>query len=112
MGGKKKPTLSQAEKAQMREATREEGKKEAKTKTPAKVEKKLPSVIIPNPRDEKIIKEIQKMKVLTPYTIASRFNLRLSVAKDFLEELCRQGVITLVSAGRHLKIYKPAATAA
>lgn len=109
MGGKKKPTLSQAEKAQMREAQREQGAKEAKPKTSVKVEKKPTSVVMPNPRDEKIIKEIQKMKVITPYTVASKFNLRLSVAKDFLEELHKQGVITFVSSGRHIKIYKPTA---
>lgn len=109
MGGKKKPTLSQAEKARLREELKEEGAKETKTKAPVKVEKKPASVIMPNPRDEKIIKEVQKMRVLTPYTVASKFNLRLSVAKDLLEELHKQGVITFVSSGRHLKIYKPAA---
>lgn len=109
MGGKKKPTISQALKAQMREAAKEEGAKETKAKAPAKVEKKPASVIMPNPWDEKVIKEIQKMKVLTPYTVASRFNLRLSIAKDLLDELHKQGKITLVSTGRHLKIYKPAA---
>ncbi|MEM1606662.1 MAG: hypothetical protein QXW55_04040 [Candidatus Bathyarchaeia archaeon] len=107
MGGKKKLTLSQAEKALMREAQKKEGKKETKTKETARVEKKVASVIPPNLKDDKIIKEIQRMKVLTPYVIASRFNLRLSVAKDFLEELCRQGVITYVSGGKYIKIYKP-----
>lgn len=110
MGGKKKPTISQAVKAQIREALKEEGgAKEAKAKAPAKAEKKPAGVIMPNPWDDKIAKEIQKMKVLTPYTVASRFNLRLSIAKDLLEELHKQGKITLVSTGRHLKIYKPAA---
>ncbi|MEM2272633.1 MAG: 30S ribosomal protein S25e [Candidatus Bathyarchaeia archaeon] len=109
MGGKKKPTISQAARAQMKEAAEEGEIKETKIKAPAKAEKKPASVIMPNPRDDKIIKEIQKMRVLTPYTVASRFNLRLSVAKDFLEELHKQGVITFVSSGRHLKIYKPAA---
>jgi small subunit ribosomal protein S25e len=107
MGGKKKPTLSQAVKAQMREAQKKEGKKETKPKE-ARVEKKTAGVIPPNPRDEKIIKEIQRMKVLTPYTVASRFNIRLSVAKDFLEELCRRGIVTHISNGVNVKIYKPA----
>jgi len=48
------------------------------------------------------------MKVLTPYLIASRFNLRLSVAKDFLEELHQRGLVEYVSGGRNIKIYKPA----
>lgn len=108
MGGKKKLTLSQAEKALMREAQKKEGKKETKPKETARVEKKVAGVIPPNPRDEKVIKEIQKMKVITPYTIASRFNLRLSIAKDFLEDLCKQGLINHVSSGKHVKIYRPA----
>ncbi|MEM1997218.1 MAG: hypothetical protein QW702_04110 [Candidatus Bathyarchaeia archaeon] len=108
MGGKKRLTLSQAEKALAREAQKKEGKKETKTKEPARVEKKVASVIPPSLKDDKIIKEIQRMKALTPYSVASRFNLRLSVAKDFLEELHRQGVITYVSGGRYIKIYKPA----
>ncbi|MBS7606584.1 30S ribosomal protein S25e [Candidatus Bathyarchaeota archaeon] len=107
MGGKKKLTLSQAEKALMREAQKKEGKKETKTKEPARVEKKIAGIIPPDLKDDKVLREIQRMKVLTPYTVASRFNLRLSVAKDFLEELQRQGLIEHVSSGRHIKIYKP-----
>jgi small subunit ribosomal protein S25e len=106
MGGKKKLTISQAEKAQLREAQKEEGKK-SKTSQTSRTEKKIAGVIPPNPKDEKIIKEIQKMKVLTPYIIASRFNLRLSVARDFLEDLCKYGVIARVSSGVNTEIYKP-----
>jgi len=91
----------------MREAQKKEGKKETKPKE-IRVEKKIASVIPPNPRDEKIIREIQKMKVLTPYAVASRFNVRLSTAKDFLEELCRRGVVTHISNGVNVKVYKPA----
>ena len=108
MGGKKKPTLTQLARQLARQA-----QKEAKR---AKREKKVTSgetktaavrVIPPDPRDQNVIKQLQSMKVITPYTVASRFNILLSVAKDFLEELHRQGVITYVSGGRSLKIYKP-----
>ncbi|NIW11392.1 MAG: hypothetical protein GWN33_13195 [Gammaproteobacteria bacterium] len=47
------------------------------------------------------------MKTLTPFAVASRFNLRLSVAKDLLEELEHKGVIQFVSRSRNLKIYMP-----
>jgi len=40
--------------------------------------------------DNRIRKELQSMRVLTPYTVASRFN-----------------IITYVSGGRNIKIYKP-----
>jgi len=108
MGGRKRLTLSQAEKAYLRETQRQEGKKGFKVKEPTRVEKKVAGITPPNPKDEGVIGEIRRMKVLTPYILASRFNLRLSVAKDFLEELCRQGVITHVSSSKYVKIYKPA----
>ncbi|MCD6465306.1 hypothetical protein J7L27_02935 [Candidatus Bathyarchaeota archaeon] len=106
MGGKKKPTISQAEKALLRESQKQEGRK-GRIKEMSRVEKKVSGVIPPNPKDENIIKEIRRMRFLTPYLLASRYNLRISVAKDFLEELHRQGVITQVSSSRYVKIYRP-----
>jgi ribosomal protein S25 len=47
------------------------------------------------------------MKALTPYTVATRFDLRLSVAKDFLEDLERRGIVEYVSGSKNLKVYKP-----
>lgn len=105
MGGKKKLSLSQADKAQRRAMKEEEARKSKAEQ--ARAEKKPAGVIPPNPRDGKVINEIRKMKVLTPYIIASRFNIRLSVAKDFLRELCRQGVISHVSSGVNTEIYTP-----
>lgn len=101
-GGKKKPTLSQMAKAQLREES-----KAAKRAGPPSQEKKTLRILAPDFNDKGVLKEIEKMKVLTPYSVASRFNVRLSIAKDFLEELQRQGIITLVSRGRNVKIYKP-----
>ena len=50
---------------------------------------------------------MKTMKVLTPYTVASRFNLRLSVARDVLKDLERRNIVEYVSGGKNLKIYKP-----
>jgi len=106
-GGKKKPTLTQLAKAQRtREAKR--GKTGKERRSLSTRESKAMRIIPPDPRDKKVISQLQSMKVITPYTVASRFNLLLSVAKDFLEELHRQGIITYVSGGRNLRIYKPA----
>ena len=69
-------------------------------------EKKAPGIISPDLKSDKTIGEIKKMKVITPYTIASRFNLRLSVARDVLDELAQRGVIEYVSGSKYLKIYK------
>jgi ribosomal protein S25 len=46
------------------------------------------------------------MKVLTPYAVASRFNIRLSLAKAFLKELENRKMVEYVSGGKNLKIYK------
>jgi len=106
-GGKKKPTLTQLAKAQRAQQRETKRAKSAKERRFSAAETKGKRIMPPNPRDKKVIDQLKSMKVITPYTVASRFNLILSVAKDFLEELHRRGVITYVSGGRNLKIYKP-----
>ena len=101
MGGKKKLSLSQMEKLQAR---RERERRAAL----AAREKKSSSIFMPEVNDE-VLNELKKMKVLTPYNVASRFDLRVSVAKDFLEELHKKGLIEFVSKGRKIKVYKVAA---
>jgi small subunit ribosomal protein S25e len=105
MGGKKKLTLKQMERMQEK---KDEAAKKAAAKTGGEApERKAPGIIPPDPKSEKVISELKKMKVLTPYTVATRFNLRLSVAKDLLNELVQRGVIEYVSGSKNLKIYKP-----
>jgi len=106
MGGKKKLTIKQMERTQEKKDQASEKKKGGKSGGLAP-EKKAPGIITPDLRSEKIIGEIKKMKAVTPYAVASRFNLRLSVAKDMLDELAQKGVLEYVSAGKSLKIYKP-----
>lgn len=105
MGGKKKLSLKQMER--MHKKKDEQEKK--KEKTPASAREKKPSGIVPpDPKNEKIIGELKKMRVLTPYTVASRLNIRISAAKDFLEHLEEHGVIQMVSGDHSIKIYKAA----
>lgn len=104
MGGKKKLTLKQTEKIQARKSEKKEAKPSGSS---SRSEKKTAGIVLPNPRSEKMAKEIKKMKALTPFTIASRFNLRLSVAKDLLEELEQRGLIRFMSRSRNVKIYTP-----
>jgi ribosomal protein S25 len=49
------------------------------------------------------------MGVLTPYAVATRFGIRISAAKDFLEQLEANGAVQLVSGSHNIKIYKAAA---
>jgi len=103
MGGKKKLGLKQMERMQVKKDEEEKKKKE---KAGAPKEKKASGIIPPDPKSEKIVGELKKMRVLTPYTVASRFNIRISTAKDFLEQLRENGVIQLVSGNHNIKIYK------
>jgi len=103
MGGKKKLSLKQMERMQVRKDEEERQKKE---KAGAPKEKKPSGIIPPDPKSEKIAGELKKMPVLTPYTVASRFNIRISAAKDFLEQLEENGVVQLVSGNHNIKIYK------
>ena len=107
MGGKKKLSLKQMERMQDRTAPAKK-EKEGKSSGGGAPEKKVAGITPPDIRSEKVLSELKKMKVLTPYTVASRFELRLSVAKDMLEELQQRGVIQFVSGSRNTKIYRHA----
>ena len=103
MGGKKKLGLKQMEKMQEKKDEEEKKKKE---KTGAPREKKPLGIVPPDMKNEKIIGELKKMHVLTPYAVASRLNIRISAAKDFLEQLEENGTIQLVSGSHNIKIYR------
>jgi small subunit ribosomal protein S25e len=105
MGGKKKQTLKQAERSQARRDEEEEKKKKEKEAGPPR-EKRASGIIPPDPGNEKIVGELKKMHVLTPYAVASRFNIRISAAKDFLGQLEENGKVQLVSGSHNIKIYK------
>jgi small subunit ribosomal protein S25e len=103
MGGKKKLNLKQMERMQDKKDEEEKKKKE---KGGAPKEKRASAVIPPDAKNDKIIAELKKMHVLTPYAVATRYNIRISAAKSFLEELKENGTIQVVSGSHNLKIYK------
>lgn len=109
MGGKKKLGIKQMEKQQVK--TDEDKAKDAKKKEKAgpPKERKLVGIMTPDAKDGKVVAEVKKMGVLTPYAISTRYGIRISAAKDFLEQLEANGAIQIVSASHSLKIYKPAA---
>jgi small subunit ribosomal protein S25e len=102
MGGKKKSSIKKMDNTSEKKG--ELQKREKKSSRSAS-EKKIPGIVLPD-LSEKIIGEVKKMKVLTPYTIGSRFNLRLSVARRMLNELAKRGIIEYVSGSKYLRIYK------
>ncbi len=62
-----------------------------------------------NASDPKFLAEVQKMGAITPFSMASQFNLRLSVAKDLLEDLEKKRLVRLVGGNARIRIYQPAA---
>jgi len=101
-GGKKRPTLKQMERMQSRKDQQRKERKSGRSTT----EKKSLGITLPDLQSKKVIGELKAIKALTPYTVASRFDLRLSVAKNFLKELERRRIIEYVSGSKNLKIYK------
>ena len=108
MGGKKKLGIKQMERMQTKK-DEDDAEKKKKEKAGPPREKKTIGVIPPDAKNEKIIGEIKKMNVLTPYAVASRFNIRISAAKEFLGQLEANGAVQLVSGSHNIKIYKPVA---
>jgi len=110
MGGKKKLGLKQMERMQERRDEEDKTKEKKKEKSGLPKERRTIGVVPPDAKNEKIINEVKKMNVLTPYAVASKFNIRISAAKDFLEQLEQIGAVEFVSGNHNIKIYKPVAT--
>lgn len=107
MGGKKKLGLKQMERMQAKRDKESKSKDKKKEKTAPPKERRTIGVIPPDVKNAKIVSEAKKMNVLTPYAVASKFNIRISAAKDFLEQLEQTGEVELVSGNHNIKIYKP-----
>ena len=106
MGGKKKLGLKQMERMQARRDEEDKAKDKKKEKA-APRERRTIGVAPPDVKNERNINDIKKMNVLTPYVVATKFNIRISAAKDFLEQLEQNGAVQLVAGNHNIKIYKP-----
>ncbi len=110
MGGKKKLGLAQMEKQQVGQDEKEKGKEKKTEKAgPPREKRTIIGVVAPDAKNDRNIAEIKKMNVLTPYGVATKFGVRISAAKDFLEQLEKNGCVELVSGSHNIKIYKPVA---
>lgn len=105
MGGKKRLTLKQMEKQSRKQARQ---RRSGSGDSMAPRDKKAAGIVPPDIKDPKVIEEVKRIKVLTPYAVASRFNIRLSTARNFLKQLEEKGVIRFVSRSRNVMIYTPA----
>jgi len=111
MGGKKKLGLKQMERQQGKEdeAKAAKEKKEGKKAAPPEKKRTIINVIPPDAKNDKVVAEVKKMPVLTPYAVSSKFNVRISAAKQFLSQLEQNGAVELVSSSHSIKVYKPCA---
>jgi len=104
MGGRKRPTISQLEK-RARKAERaalREKVKEKKAKQMTKFSSALGPVEL---TPEQVLKEIRNMPCVTPYMLASKFDIKISKAKAILRELEAHGLIKAVDKSRRVSIY-------
>ena len=100
-GGKKKQSLKQMTKPKKsREPKRKEQKADASQSS------KPLGLTMPDIDNKKVMGTLKGMKALTPSTVASRLNIRLSLANAFLKELEKRKMVEYVSGGKNLKIYK------
>ncbi|MEM2122573.1 MAG: hypothetical protein QXE79_02940 [Candidatus Bathyarchaeia archaeon] len=53
-----------------------------------------------------ILKEISKMKAITPFSVASQYDLKISAAKAMLRRMAEKGLIEAVGGGSRIRIYK------
>jgi ribosomal protein S25 len=98
-GGKKRQTLRKMERTQKRTSIPKKGGSSGSAS-----EKHIGGIVPPDA--ENVLSQIRKMRAITPYAVASRLDLRISVAKDLLQQLERKGKIEYVSGSKKLKIYK------
>ena len=101
-GGKKKQSIKQMTKPK---APKEEKHKDRKSGALPAAKKTL-GLTMPDLNNKKVMGELKGLRVLTPSVVASRFNIRLSLAKTFLKELEKRKMVEYVSGGKNLKIYK------
>ena len=68
-------------------------------------EKIIGSVNMPDINSKEVLGSLQAMKAITPTSIATRFNLKISVAKKMLNKLEEQGKVKLAARSSNLKVY-------
>jgi small subunit ribosomal protein S25e len=111
MGGAKKRSLAQAEKQQSIQ-TEKQDKKPATAKPKTVAEKKVGSNDLPNLTENELMAELSKMRAITPYQVASKYSVKLGVAKNLLSKMEQRGYIKMVSRNGNVKIYSALGAAA
>jgi len=105
MGGKTKKSITAMEKQQkLREMKEKKAKEEKKEE---KKEKKISSPLLPLEVVKQLENELNNIKCLTPYVLASKFGLKMGVAKSVLRELESRGILRCAARGSRISVYTP-----
>ena len=70
------------------------------------VEETIKGVDIPNVTMKDLSNELNKMKAITPYSLAMKYSIKLSLAKAWLKLLDHKGTIQNIAGSNSIKIYK------
>lgn len=104
-GGSKKKSIASAERAQSRSGSKEGEAKEEKKTTEQKTGPR--SVVVTDDLMKTIKKEALKAGAITPYAIASKYNLKMSTAKGILKELAMGNLVMKAASNRRTIVYTP-----
>lgn len=109
MGGVSKKPISNVEKRMKKEMEAQQkkassGKKTSKTGS----EVISKNIVISNEMIKRVQDEIKKEKIITPYELATKTNITISVAKRILKELNSQGLIKESFKNRRTAVYMAA----
>ncbi|MCW4012438.1 MAG: 40S ribosomal protein S25 [Candidatus Bathyarchaeota archaeon] len=73
-------------------------------------EKIIGSVDMPDINSKEVTGALNGMKAITATAVATRFNLKISVAKRMLTMMEEKGAIEMVTRSGNLKVYKMVGT--
>ncbi|WP_069806490.1 30S ribosomal protein S25e [Vulcanisaeta thermophila] len=104
MGGKKKPTLSQLAKKQEKQQAAQ-AKPAGKGKKVVEERQVVKSSLVDPKLLSDIEKDVVKWDYVTPYLVASKYNIKMSTAFQVLRALASKGSLVLVSKGHRTEIY-------
>jgi small subunit ribosomal protein S25e len=63
------------------------------------------TAFVPEQLYRRIMREIRREKFITPYMLAEKYNMTISLARQVLRRLEREGVVELYSPNRRAPIY-------
>ena len=66
------------------------------------------ALIIDNDARQKMLKEVPKQRIITPTSICQKYQVRMFIAKEIIDELVKTGKIAFHQKTAYTYVYKPA----